>query len=45
MKCEVKQSYEKPYCELFLLPRPQCLLQEVSTDIEEFEPLVNGGEA
>ena len=45
MKEVTKQNYEKPYCELFLLPRPQCLLQEVSTDIEEFEPLEDGGVA
>ena len=40
-----KKEYEEPYCELFHFPLGLNILNEFSLDVDEFEPLENGGEA
>ena len=40
-----KEKYEPPYFERFYLPLGLSTLNEFSLDVDEFEPLENGGEA
>lgn len=40
-----KEEYESPYCEPFHFPLGLNVLNEFSLDVDEFEPLEDGGEA
>lgn len=42
---KTKEEYESPYCEAFYFPLGLNVLNEFSLDVDEFEPLENGGEA
>lgn len=42
---KAKEKYEEPYCEVFYFPLGLNILEEFSIDVDEFEPLENGGEA
>lgn len=39
-----KEKYEEPYCEAFYFPLGLNILLSASMEIEEFEPLEDGGE-
>ena len=41
---KIKEAYDGLYCEPFQLPQGLSLLISMSIDIEEFEPLEDGGE-
>lgn len=42
---KAKEKYEEPYCEPFYFPLGMNILDEFSINVNEFEPLENGGEA
>ena len=39
-----KEEYESPYCERFYLPLGLNILISLSIEVDEFEPLEDGGE-
>lgn len=40
-----KEKYEGLYCEVFCLPDCMSVLTGLSIDVDEFEPIEDGGEA